>query len=138
MIAWLKLYAGATGSRAAKLFLAVFLVGLTVLAFAQENFSHKFRALRVPPDKIITISLDANPTTGFSWQLVTLSDKTVLEFVKKEYVPVVTDRAGSPEIEKWSFKTLKRGQAVIIFEYRRLWEEKVPAVKREEYNIFVK
>ncbi|PIQ90080.1 MAG: hypothetical protein COV71_05925 [Candidatus Omnitrophica bacterium CG11_big_fil_rev_8_21_14_0_20_41_12] len=138
MIAWLKLCAGATVSKASKLFIAIFLVGLTVLVFAQENFSHQFKALRVPQGQIITLSLAFNPSTGFSWQLVKISDKKVLEFVKKEYVPVSGERIGSPGVEKWSFKTLRRGQAEVVLEYRRPWEKDVPAEKKEEYSIFVR
>ncbi len=137
MIAWLKLYAGATGNKVIRLFIVTFIAGLTVLVFAQENFSREFKAMRVPQGKIITLSLDSNSATGFSWQLVKISDKTVLEFVKKEYIPVSEGKISSAGVEKWSFKTLKSGQAVVILEYKRPWEKDVPAAKREEYNIFV-
>ncbi len=137
MSAWLKLYAEATASKAIKLFIITFFVGLTVLVFAQENFAHKFRAMRVPPGRIITLSLDSNPTTGFSWQLVGIPDKKVLRFVNRGYVPLTQDKIGSPGVEKWSFRTLESGQTVIVLEYRRPWEKDLPAAKREEYSIFV-
>lgn len=138
MIAWLKLYAGVTGNRVIRTFIAIFLVGSSTLVFAQGDFSHKFKAMRVPQGKIITLSLDSNPTTGFSWQLVKISDKKILEFVKKEYVPAAGGKAGSPGVEKWSFKTLKSGQVEVILEYRRPWEKNIPAEKREVYSIFVR
>jgi inhibitor of cysteine peptidase len=95
--------------------------------------------MRVPLGKIITIALDTNPTTGFSWQLASISDKNVLEFVKKEFSPFEGKKpVGSGGIENWSFKTLKIGQVVIVLEYIRTWEKNVPAAKREEFSIFVK
>lgn len=138
MIAWLKLYAGVIGSRVVRVFITIFLAGLTALVFAQGDFSHKFKAMRVPQGKIITLSLDSNPTTGFSWQLVKISDKTILEFVKKEYVSSSGGKIGSAGVEKWNFKTFKSGQVVVILEYKRPWEKDVPAAKKEEYSIFVR
>ena len=122
-----------------RLSIIIFLVSLANLVFAQKDFSRQLKAMRVPAGKVITISLNANPTTGFSWQLVSISDKNILEFVKKEFSPSVgKEMVGSGGIENWSFQTLKIGQAVIVLEYRRSWEKNVPAAKREEFNIFVK
>jgi len=120
-----------------KLSVIVLFLVLTVCAFAEKDFSQKFKAVRVPPGKIISIPLEANPSTGFSWQLVKISDNSVLEFVKKQYVGFSEKLAGSERIEKWSFKTLKIGKAVIILEYRRPWEKNVPAQRIEEFNVFV-
>lgn len=138
MSAWLRRCAGVTGSRLLKLSVTIFFIGLTSLVFAQKDFSREFKAIRVPAGKIITLNLGSNPSTGFSWQLVKISDKEVLEFVKKEYIPDAGRQIGSSGVEKWSFKTLKSGQAEVILEYRRPWEKNVPAQKREEYSIFVK
>lgn len=149
MAGWLKLYAGVSikmlknvyAYRARiifiELFIAVLLLSLTSLVFAQKDFSAKYKVMRVPVNKIITITLESNPTTGFSWQLVKISDKMVLEFVNKEYIAVKQNLAGSTGIEKWSFKTLKKGHALIQLEYKRPWEKDVPAAKKEEFDVFV-
>ncbi|MBU0548075.1 MAG: protease inhibitor I42 family protein [Candidatus Omnitrophica bacterium] len=116
----------------------ILLVCLVRLVFAQSDFSRDFKVMRVPQGKIISIALNANPTTGFSWRLVSISDKNVLEFVKKEFFSAKEKLAGVGGVEKWSFKTLKSGQATIILEYIREWEKDVPAAKREEFSVFVK
>jgi predicted secreted protein len=121
-----------------KLFVIIVLMGLFRLAFAQKDYSHEFKVIRVPHDKIITIDLDANPTTGFSWRLASISDKNVLEFVKKEFFPDEGGLIGSGGVEKWSFKTLESGKTSVILEYVREWEKDIPAAKRKEFNIFVK
>lgn len=150
MSVWLKLYAGAIAKmlknintfRSRSIFMAFLIVGLlfslTSIIFAQENFSHNFKAMYVPQGKVITITLESNPTTGFSWQLVGISDKMILEFVKKEYIPNNKKMIGAGGIEKWSFKTLKTGKAVISLVYRRPWEKDIPAQATEEFNVFVK
>jgi len=120
-----------------KLSVVILFLSLTTLVFAQKDFSKKFRTIRVPAGKIITIPLESIPSTGFSWQLVKISDKMVLEFVKKEYVANLNELVGSEGIENWSFKTLKKGKVVIVFKYRRLWEKDSPNQKKDEFNIFV-
>jgi predicted secreted protein len=121
-----------------KLFIFILLLGLARLAFAQKDFSREFKVMRVPMGKIIKLSLEANPTTGFSWRLVSISDKSVLEFLKKEFIPAGEKLAGAGGVENWSFKTLKSGQSVIVLEYSREWEKDVPAAKREEFSVFVR
>jgi len=121
-----------------KLLILILSLGLARLAFAQKDFSREFKVMRVPQGKIITIALNANPTTGFSWRLVSISDKNVLEFVKKEFLATGGKLVGAGGVENWSFKTLKGGQAVIVLEYSRSWEKDIPAVKREEFSVFVK
>ncbi len=121
-----------------RLSIIILLFGLVSLVFAQQDFSREFKVIRVPAGKIITLALDANPTSGFSWQLVKISDKNILEFVKKEFFAAEGKLIGAGGVEKWSFKTLKGGQAVIVLEYRRAWEKDIPAQKREEFSIFVK
>jgi inhibitor of cysteine peptidase len=121
-----------------KVLLIALCTGITLPVLAEKNFSHKFKVMRIPLGKIITITLQANPTTGFSWQLVEISDKKILEFVKKEYIVISEKSPGSGGIENWSFKTLKSGKTVVILEYRRPWEKDIPAAKIEEFNIFVK
>ena len=92
----------------------------------------------MPQGKVITLVLDANPTTGFNWRLVGISDKNILEFVKKEFFPAQSKLVGAGGKEKWSFKTLKSGKAVIVLEYIREWEKNVPAAKIEEFSVFVR
>ncbi len=121
-----------------KLFIFILLLALVRLAFAQNDFSREFKVMRVPMGKIIKVSLEANPTTGFSWRLVSVSDKSVLEFLKKEFIPAGGELAGAGGVENWSFKTLKSGQSVIVLEYAREWEKDVPPAKREEFSVFVR
>ncbi len=120
-----------------RLAIVILFLGLNVCAFAQQDFSRRFKAMRVPSGKIITIPLETNPATGFSWQLIKISDKMVLEFIKKEYIANSGKLVGSGGTENWIFKTLKNGKAIIVLEYRRPWEKNLPAQKREEFNVFV-
>jgi len=120
-----------------KFIFVVLFLSLFVSVFAQDDFSRRYKAIRIPLGKTFTIDLDSNPSTGFSWQLVDISEKNILEIVKKEYVNAGSITVGTPGAERWSFKTVNTGKTVLTFEYRRPWEDE-QAQKIETYTIIVK
>lgn len=118
-----------------KFIFVILFLSLFVSVSAQDDFSRRYKGIRIPLGKTFTIDLDSNASTGFSWQLVDISDKKVLEIVKKEYVNAGSLTVGAPGIERWSFKTVKTGKTVLTFEYRRPWEGNEQAQKIETYTI---
>lgn len=75
------------------------------------------------------ISVESNPTTGFSWQ--TSFNEAILKLKDKKFEPT-TNAIGSGGREKFTFTPLKCGESILILEYKRPWETKV-AEKREIY-----
>jgi len=74
----------------------------------------------------LTVTLESNPTTGFEWMLVGITDETVLEEEGHEFVtPEAEAPPGTGGEEVWTFKALKEGKSTIGMEYRRPWEEGV-------------
>ncbi len=74
----------------------------------------------------LTVTLEANHTTGFQWQLAHITDETVLEEVSHAYVaPEDQEKVGAGGEEVWVFKGLKEGKSTIGLEYRRPWEQEV-------------
>lgn len=87
----------------------------------------------------LTVSLESNPTTGFEWALVGITDETVLE---EESHGFVAPEAGAPPgtggEEVWTFTALKEGKSTISMEYRRPWEEGVEPDKVFALTVVVK
>lgn len=74
----------------------------------------------------LTVTLESNQTTGFQWELVKITDETVLEEVSHAYVaPGAEGKVGAGGEEVWTFKGLKEGKSIIALEYRRPWEQEV-------------
>ncbi|MDD5561065.1 MAG: protease inhibitor I42 family protein [Candidatus Omnitrophica bacterium] len=121
-----------------RLIILILPLALFTMAFAEGDFSREFKIIRLPQGKSMTIDLKSNPATGYSWRLAAISDKGVLEFLKKEFFPAEEKLLGAGGVEKWSFKTLKSGKATVVFEYAREWEKDAPPAKKEEFSIFVK
>lgn len=86
----------------------------------------------------VSISLESNPTTGYSWQVVAI-DESLLEMVgEPEYQ---SDRKGGPLIvgaggtERFTFKALSPGEATLTLGYARPWEADVPPI--ETFSIYI-
>jgi len=80
----------------------------------------------VPAGSSFTVTLCANPTTGFLWsENAQISDPAVLEQVDHKFVLPQSEPPpppGTPGQEAWTFQALKEGQSTIYLEYSRPWE----------------
>jgi len=83
----------------------------------------------VLPGSLVEIRLNANPSTGYSWQLEHSGnpDSAVLE--KHFYWTPPSDSAlcGAPGVDVWQFRVKGKGRAVLKFRYYRQWEKFDPA-----------
>ena len=68
-----------------------------------------------------SIKLDANPTTGYDWN-VSVSDEAVLTLEKSEYRHGGSDAEGAGGTQVLVFKAGKAGAATIDLVYQRSWE----------------
>jgi len=85
-----------------------------------------------------TITLDSNPTTGYSWNLSDSFPKGIIKLLGSEYQPPVTRRKGAGGKEIWRFKTLAVGKTTITLEYLRPWEKDKPPAATKTFSITVK
>jgi len=79
----------------------------------------------VAVDGSLTATLCSNPSTGFQWEPVKITDQTVLEQVDHKFVSPESEPPpppGTPGQEVWIFKALKEGKSTISMEYSRPWE----------------
>lgn len=86
-------------------------------------------AVEVPPDSVIhvpagdgfTIALDANPTTGYHWELEQIEQRenVVEQSGEPEYLQDAHEEGmvGVGGTEIWSFRSIAAGEAVIHFAY---------------------
>ena len=67
-----------------------------------------------------TISLESNPTTGYSWQAE--FDPESLELVSEDFTSDST-LIGAGGIQTFEFMALKQGQVLVTMVYKRPWED---------------
>ncbi len=71
-------------------------------------------------DKIV-ISLDSNPTTGYTWQQVPGLDTSVVSFVSEDYqpAPAASPVVGGGGTDTWTFEAAGEGTTTIALGYQR-------------------
>jgi inhibitor of cysteine peptidase len=84
-----------------------------------------------------SITLDANPTTGYSWDLATPLDPNVVDLLQHTYQRSGGSRPGAGGTEIWTFDPLCAGFTTIVLRYRRPWEPNDPNDRQIAYDIFI-
>lgn len=88
--------------------------------------------------KEFVISMDANVTTGYQWQLERPAEDGLITLVSSKYLPLKTGLVGSGGRSVWTFKAVRPGKARISFKYVRPWEKGIPPIKKAEYIIDIR
>ena len=89
----------------------------------------------------IQIILDSNPTTGFTWQVVSF-DSTIIrlqseELLHQEKTGPDEIRVGTPSKQLFKFKALNNGKTRLQLHYQRPWEKAAPAANQFSVEITV-
>jgi inhibitor of cysteine peptidase len=87
----------------------------------------------------LVVRLPANPTTGYSWALVT-AVTNVLSEGKPIFVQSASagQQVGAGGTESWSFVAQEPGEQELRFEYRRAGERDAPPAKSVTFSIRVR
>ncbi|MCL2484723.1 MAG: protease inhibitor I42 family protein [Endomicrobia bacterium] len=85
-----------------------------------------------PSVKQAVISLDGNPTTGYSWTYRQTNEGIVRE-VSSKYESEQSDLMGRGGTFIFVFKGINKGETELIFEYLRPWEEGIKPIETKTY-----
>jgi len=83
-------------------------------------------------DKQAVISLDGNPTTGYSWTYRQTKEGIVQE-VSNEYKTEESALVGSGGTFIFIFEGINQGETELIFEYLRPWEKDIKPIETKTY-----
>lgn len=111
---------------------------IQALDFSGPKYSDPARPIQVEVGDDFAIVLEANPTTGFQWQLGDELPADVLTLVINEYQGAETDLVGAGGQDIWVFQATGPGKAVIGLEYLRPWERDSESVKTVKFTVLVK
>ncbi|MBU0573603.1 MAG: protease inhibitor I42 family protein [Candidatus Margulisbacteria bacterium] len=85
----------------------------------------------------LTIKLDSNPTTGYSWHIDGDFNKRVVSYEGSEYLEPDTSRLGAGGQEAFKFRAAGKGKTNIKMKYFRTWDPKSGPVERKVYTVIV-
>ncbi len=83
------------------------------------NETDNNKTVTLPVGSEIVISLDENPTTGYSWN-VTSSRGLLL--VNDTFIPPKTELVGAGGVHVWEYVAAEKGSAEFSAIYKRPWE----------------
>ena len=81
------------------------------------------------------ITMQANPTTGYQWQLAKPLDETKVKLLGSQYRRDEPTLAGSGGAEVWTFRGIAKGRTDISFKYVRPWETNAAPARSETYTV---
>ena len=91
------------------------------------NETHNGKAYSLAAGESFLLSLDSNPSNGYSWTLDSSWNQELLELSSKGYLDTENRNAvGQGGQEFWRFKALKAGETEIKLIYSRPWESVQP------------
>ena len=88
----------------------------------------------------LAVHLDANPSTGFRWEMTRLAGASVVQVGLPDYQPETAagvPRVGAPGHTTFRFRAMQAGTSSIELAYRRPWESDVAATKTVRFEIAV-
>ncbi|MFN2159855.1 MAG: protease inhibitor I42 family protein [Anaerolineales bacterium] len=87
--------------------------------------------------QFLEVSLEGNPTTGYSWEAAYLEDQILRQAGDPEFTPE-TDLIGSGGVQTLRFEAVKSGQTTLKLVYRRPWEGDVNLLKTFSVKVVVR
>jgi inhibitor of cysteine peptidase len=93
-------------------------------------------SIAVDSGKSFVIALDANPTTGYSWQLSAPPGDQV-SLIDQDYTPTAPQQPGSGGVQQFTFEAKAAGTTTLAFEYVRPWEKDVAPAQTATFPVSV-
>jgi predicted secreted protein len=75
------------------------------------------------PGQQLELTLDSNPSTGYSWAYATEFDTKVITELSSTYIEPTSGLVGATGQNVWTYKALAVGKTTIQLNYLRSWEE---------------
>lgn len=93
--------------------------------------------VKVSANSNLVINLSSNGSTGFSWQLVQISDPSVVQNINNTYNAPTTPLPGAAGSESWTFKALKSGTTSILMQYSQPWTRGIKGAQSIAITVLV-
>jgi inhibitor of cysteine peptidase len=91
----------------------------------------------VSVDDNFVIELEANPSTGYSWELAAPLDEAIVTSLGSDHEAGEGDAVGAPGTQELSFRAVGEGTTTISLQYVRPWETDVAAADTQEFTVNV-
>ena len=87
--------------------------------------------------QMLIISLEGNPTTGYTWEVAELDDQVLRQVGETEFKPE-SDAIGAGGVQTLHFETVNSGQTTLKLVYHRSWEDDVEPAETFSAQVVVR
>jgi inhibitor of cysteine peptidase len=91
----------------------------------------------VSVDDTFVIELEANPSTGYTWELSGPLDEAIVVSLGSDHEAGDGDAVGAPGTQELSFRAVGEGTTTIALQYVRPWETDVAPSETQDFTVNV-
>jgi inhibitor of cysteine peptidase len=98
------------------------------------------RQIELTKGQTFNVTLETNPSTGYSWEVVELNNSILHKIGEAESEPYSTteNMVGIPIMHTFQFEVINTGQTTLKIVYHRIWEKDVAPEKTFSINLTVR
>jgi len=98
------------------------------------------RQIELTNGQTFNVTLETNPSTGYSWEVVELNNNILHQIGEAEIEPNITqkDIVGAAVMQTFQFEVINTGQTTLKIIYHRIWEKDVASLNTFSIDIFVR
>ena len=96
------------------------------------------REIELRKGQILVVTLEANPTTGYTWEVAEPLDEQILRPVGEVEFTPESDLVGAPGVQVLRFEAVKAGQTALELVYHRPWEKGVEPLEAFSLQVAVR
>lgn len=102
------------------------------------TFKDNGASVTLKPGDVLSIALDSNPTTGYTWKVSQNDDKVLLPLGEPQFsLGGKEPMPGAGGTETFQFKALDKGKTTLTLLYTRPWETNVTPMPNETFSVTV-
>jgi inhibitor of cysteine peptidase len=101
---------------------------LPTSATVEVDDSHNGSSIGLSMGQILVVSLEANPTTGYTWQVENIDVSLLNQLGEAQFQPE-SGAIGAGGTQTFHFRIVAKGETNLGLAYRRPWEQGVAPLK---------
>ncbi len=103
------------------------------------SFKNNGQRIEIANGYILVVTLDANPTTGYTWGVAVVDESILRQIGEVKYRAENTRHVvGGGGVQTLRFQAVDTGKTELQLEYRRPWEAEQPAAETFSLLVVVK
>ena len=104
------------------------------------SMDYNGRQIELTNRQTFNVTLETNPSTGYSWEVVDLNNSIIQEIGEAVSEPNLTEKniVGAPVMHTFQFEVINTGRTTLKIVYHRIWEKDIAPMNTFSVELFVR